>query len=82
MHQRLTSSRQANYREILPQTGYEPGGTSAHLLNSASKGFAHRLNSDGTFDSICRSCYGTVATDFREAGLQRSEEEHVCDPHI
>jgi hypothetical protein len=82
MHQRLTSFRQANVNEIPPQTGYEPGEIPAHLLDSVRKRFAHRSNSDGTFDSICRSCYITIATDFQESDLQHPEEEHLCDLHI
>ena len=42
--------------------------------------FAHRLNEDGTIDSICRDCYVTVATASSEADLVREECAHTCDP--
>jgi len=42
--------------------------------------FTHRSNPDGTIDSICRSCFITVARAFWEADLERDEHCHVCDP--
>jgi hypothetical protein len=42
--------------------------------------FAHRANSDGTFDSICRKCFLTVVSSKSEADLEGAEREHVCDP--
>jgi hypothetical protein len=41
--------------------------------------FAHRLNRDASIDSICRTCYQTVATADSEAKLIRVEESHSCD---
>ena len=41
--------------------------------------FPHRKNLDGTWDSICRSCLGTVASAPSEAQLSRYESGHVCD---
>lgn len=42
--------------------------------------FAHRHNSDGSYDSICSRCYATVASAGNERALSRSESAHVCDP--
>lgn len=52
-------------------------------MGDASKpNFAHRANRDGTFDSICRDCFITVATQQREADLEKPEREHVCDSWV
>jgi hypothetical protein len=40
----------------------------------------HRLNSDGSYDSICRSCHVTVASANLESALAQHEQGHVCDP--
>ncbi len=40
----------------------------------------HRLNSDGSFDSICPHCFVTIGTAASEDDLERLEGEHVCDP--
>ena len=42
--------------------------------------FPHRMNRDGTIDSICPRCYATIATSTREADLERIEAAHVCNP--
>jgi hypothetical protein len=42
--------------------------------------FAHRHNSDGSYDSICTHCYATVASAGREGALSSPESAHVCDP--
>lgn len=42
--------------------------------------FAHRLNLDGTTDSICFRCIATVATAHDEGELLRYEHHHTCDP--
>jgi hypothetical protein len=44
--------------------------------------FAHRRNNDGTVDSICPSCFRTVAQSARESDLQAEENSHVCNPVI
>jgi len=41
--------------------------------------FPHRHNRDGSHDSICRSCYATVASVQNEADLAQHEQDHVCD---
>jgi hypothetical protein len=37
-----------------------------------------RLNPDGTYDSICPTCFQTVARCKNEAELARAENLHVC----
>jgi hypothetical protein len=41
--------------------------------------FPHRLNRDGSYDSICLACLATVGCGTLEE-LAKSDEEHVCDP--
>jgi len=41
--------------------------------------FIHRLNKDGTIDSICRDCFITVATSTLRSALQSKEREHRCN---
>ncbi len=41
--------------------------------------FLHRLNDDGTIDSICRECFTTVATARSNSALKSQEEKHGCD---
>ena len=43
-------------------------------------GFAHRPNKDGSFDSVCRQCYMTVARSDKEAKLEAQERLHHCNP--
>lgn len=42
--------------------------------------YAHRVNDDGTLDSICPQCFMTVGTSTWEAELDMIESKHVCDP--
>jgi hypothetical protein len=42
--------------------------------------FAHRPNKDGSFDSICLTCFATVASKRNEVELARQERVHVCNP--
>ena len=42
--------------------------------------FAHRHNSDGSWDTICSSCVATVARERIEANLAPHELAHTCDP--
>ena len=44
--------------------------------------FAHRMNKNGTIDSICPRCYTTIATSIWEADLDRTEATHICDPSL
>lgn len=43
--------------------------------------FAHRYNRNGTIDSICKSCFATIATSNWEFALEQKELAHSCDPH-
>ena len=49
-------------------------------LRTPAMPFPHRLNSDGTIDSICNHCFATVATSTTESDLEQSEASHVCEP--
>ena len=44
--------------------------------------FVHRLNDDGTIDSICRECFVTVASVLAGNELEREERKHRCDPAL
>lgn len=49
--------------------------TQTHTLQ-----FAHRVNEDGTIDSICRDCFITVATALFDSDLEPGERTHHCEP--
>lgn len=49
-------------------------------FTSSSSRFPHRINRDGTIDSICPHCYVTIGTSTWEADLERMEAAHVCEP--
>jgi hypothetical protein len=40
--------------------------------------FPHRLNKDGTYDSICLQCYATVANALTSAELEEYDAKHIC----
>ena len=42
--------------------------------------YPHRRNYDGSFDSICKSCFATVANAWDEAALAEQEKNHFCEP--
>ena len=42
--------------------------------------FPHRINSDGTIDSICDQCFVTVGTSTAEPELKELEAAHACEP--
>ena len=42
--------------------------------------YAHRRNEEGSYDSICRTCFATVARSKSEAELAEHEKSHLCDP--
>ena len=52
------------------------------MISSVSDKFSHRHNEDGTFDSVCRDCFMTIATANVECDLDASEKRHVCDAGI
>jgi hypothetical protein len=41
--------------------------------------FPHRVNRDGSFDSICKRCFQTIASCSNETALAAAEQEHRCD---
>ena len=41
--------------------------------------YPHRHNQDGSYDSICTTCYATVASSSDEASLAEHESAHTCD---
>jgi hypothetical protein len=49
------------------------------MLTQLKSGFPHRLNDDGSHDSICIGCFETVATAQNEWELVAYESAHVCD---
>jgi hypothetical protein len=44
--------------------------------------FPHRHNKDGSFDSICTTCFATVASAQLDAELAVYDRKHVCDPEV
>lgn len=42
--------------------------------------FIHRINEDGSIDSICRNCFLTIATALSRSELEREERQHDCEP--
>ena len=49
-------------------------------MSTEQRNFPHRQNTDGSFDSICRSCLRTIATKTKETELAQEERRHVCAP--
>lgn len=43
--------------------------------------FAHRRNPDASIDSICTTCFQTIASEDSEGKLIVHEERHSCDPY-
>ena len=41
--------------------------------------FPHRKNWDGTYDSICKTCFRTIARAKREEDLAAAEQLYVCE---
>ena len=41
--------------------------------------FLHRVNRDGSFDSICMRCFQTIASTHCETALMGTEHRHECD---
>ena len=44
--------------------------------------FAHRPTVNGTFDSICRECFMTVAANKTEDELEVAEDRHRCNQSL
>jgi hypothetical protein len=41
--------------------------------------YPHRRNKDGSYDSICLTCFVTVAWGKSEAELMQFDKMHVCE---
>jgi hypothetical protein len=50
-----------------------------HAVNAA---YAHRHNRDGSIDSICKTCFATVAQVRDEFTLTQHERAHSCPAWI
>jgi hypothetical protein len=50
-----------------------------HSSTTLPLGFAHRINEDGTFDSICCGCFMTIANEATLVELKKAENEHDCE---
>ncbi len=48
-------------------------------MASTLRTFPHRLNRDGSFDSICLKCFATVASTATEVELAAHDRIHACD---
>lgn len=44
--------------------------------------FIHRINEDGSIDSICRDCFVTIATARTRSELEAHEHKHDCEPMV
>jgi hypothetical protein len=49
-------------------------------MHSLLNHFAHRHNADGSHDSICTTCFATVAKVHNEEDLANLESAHQCEP--
>jgi len=49
------------------------------MISLAEPQFLHRLNRDGTFDSICTRCIKTIASHYCETPLAVFEGQHKCE---
>ena len=50
------------------------------MLNVRIAYSPHRRNRDGSYDSICLTCFATIAAGKSEAELWRYDKMHVCVP--
>jgi hypothetical protein len=51
-------------------------------MGDQSIAYPHRLNAEGLYDSICPTCFATVARGKAESELQAYEAKHACDPYM
>ena len=49
------------------------------MTNARNIAYPHRHNADGSFDSICITCFATIAQTKDEAALFELERNHSCD---
>jgi hypothetical protein len=59
----------------------ESGGLQGAFDMTTLSPFARRKNSDGSIDSICTTCFQTIASEDSEGKLIAHEEHHSCDPY-
>jgi hypothetical protein len=50
------------------------------MVNVRIANSPHRRNRDGSYDSICLTCFATIAAGKSEAELWRHDRMHVCVP--
>jgi hypothetical protein len=67
-------------RKILAQLQASSAEATARPRPGPPKLPRHRLNRDGSFDSICIHCFATIASSRREQDLELAERNHICDP--
>ena len=48
------------------------------MTHTVSAAYAHRQNRDGSVDSICKTCFATVAQAKDEPALAQHEWAHQC----
>ena len=48
-------------------------------MASTLRKFPHRLNRDGSYDSICLKCFATVANTQTEIELTAFDKSHACN---
>jgi hypothetical protein len=51
------------------------------LIMTTSVTFAHRRNPDKSIDSICTTCFRTIASEDTDDKLTAHEKRHLCDPY-
>ncbi len=49
------------------------------MADKAKTLYPHRRNRDGSFDSICLTCFMTVATAKTESELADADAKHICE---
>jgi hypothetical protein len=52
------------------------------MTHTVSAAYAHRQNRDGSVDSICKTCFATVAQAKDELALTQHEGTHCCPAWI
>jgi len=49
------------------------------MTSIAEDRFLHRLNRNGSLDSICKGCFQTIASCYCETALADAEKLHHCE---
>ena len=52
------------------------------MTHTVSAAYAHRQNRDGSIDSICKTCFATIAQAKNELALTQHEWAHSCPEWI